>query len=70
MLRYVGTSREYDDIGLGFGSVDSLDAVLGNVTDGTVCEMDVVLVQRIKPASIESGSFTSESCCCIAMLCA
>ena len=61
MLRYVRTSREYDDVGLGFGSIDSLDAVFGDVADGTICEMDIVLVQRFKPASIESGPFAPES---------
>jgi len=60
MLRYVGTSREYDDIGLGFGSVDSMDAVFGDVGDGAICEMDIVLMQRLKPAGIKSGAFTSK----------
>jgi len=60
MLRYVRTSREYDDVGLGFGSIDSLDAVFGDVADGAICEVDIVLMQRLKPAGIKSGSFTSK----------
>jgi len=61
MLRYVRSGRKHDDIGLGFGSVDSLDAVFGDIADGTICEMDIVLVQRPKPAGIESRSFAPES---------
>ena len=61
MLRYVGTSRKYDDIGLGFDSVESLDAGFGNAPYWAICEMDIVLVQRFKPASIESGPFAPES---------
>lgn len=61
MLRYVGSGRKHNDIGLGFGSVDSLDAVFGNFTDRAIGKMDIILVQRFKPAGIESRSFTPES---------